>query len=157
MNWNNLRKALDDYAVFLRDSAKANMPQHYELKDKINFEVQVGTRTYDIAFKGPEYWKWANNGRGPGKMPPSAPIEKWIEKRGILPRSGHDTPAARKGLAFLIRRKIGKEGTTGSHFLEKSLQDQADHWFDVIANAIAQDIAAELSDFTSPLNGNISI
>lgn len=157
MNWNHLKETLNQYADFLEQSAKANMPQHYELKDKISFQVQIGSKTFDIAFLGPEYWKWANYGRGPGKMPPSAPIEKWIEKRGILPRSGHDTPTARKGLAFVIRRKIGKEGTHGSHFLEKSLQDQADHWFDEITNAIAQDITEEITEFLSPLNGNISL
>lgn len=157
MKWTNLQRVMSEYADYLKDSVKKNSPDYYELPDKISFELQVGSKSYDIIFRAPIYWQWANNGRGPGKMPPSAPIEKWIEKRGILPRSGHDTPAARKGLAFLIRKKIGEKGTTGSHFLEKSLQDQADHWFDVIANAIAQDIAAELSDFTSPLNGNISI
>lgn len=157
MNWNNLRKALEDYADYLEEAAKNNMPQHYELKDKISFELQAGSKSFDITFKAPIYWKWANDGRKPGKMPPSAPIEQWISKRGILPRSGHDTPSARKGLAFLIRRKIGEKGTTGSHFLEKSLQSQSEHWFDVISEAIAQDIVEELTEFLSPLNGNVSV
>lgn len=157
MKWTNLQRVMSEYADYLKDSVKKNSPDYYELPDKISFELQVGSKSYDIIFRAPIYWKWANYGRGPGKMPPSAPIEKWIEKRGILPRSGHDTPTARKGLAFVIRRKIGKEGTHGSHFLEKSLQDQADHWFDEITNAIAQDITEEITEFLSPLNGNISL
>lgn len=157
MKWTNLQRVMSEYADYLKDSVKKNSPDYYELPDKISFELQVGSKSYDIIFRAPIYWRWANYGRGPGKMPPSAPIEKWIEKRGILPRSGHDTPTARKGLAFVIRRKIGKEGTQGSHFLEKSLQDQADHWFDEITNAIAQDITEEITEFLSPLNGNISL
>ncbi len=44
-------------------------------------------------------------GRGPGKFPPNAPIEAWVQKKF----SG--TPKEIKQRAFLIRRKIAREGT----------------------------------------------
>lgn len=44
-------------------------------------------------------------GRGPGKFPPEAPVLAWVQK--VI------KPEARKakGIAFVIRRKIAREGT----------------------------------------------
>lgn len=46
------------------------------------------------------------DGRGPGKMPPSDSIETWLQQRGIVPLD-----ISQKSLAFLIARKIGREGS----------------------------------------------
>ena len=94
----------------------------------------------------PKSWKWLEHGRGPGKMPPEEPIIKWIVHRGFpieitegakkkikkiskrlfITKSEirkrrkrlkeHSVLQKRKQLAFLIRRKIGKEGTRATHF-----------------------------------------
>ncbi len=45
-------------------------------------------------------------GRKPGKMPPTEPIKQWIEQRGIQPPD-----ISQDSLAFLIARKIGREGS----------------------------------------------
>lgn len=45
-------------------------------------------------------------GRKPGKMPPSGSILKWLEERNINPPD-----ISQKSLAFLIARKIGREGS----------------------------------------------
>lgn len=54
---------------------------------------------------GYTYWGW-EHGRAPGLMPPREAIEKWIEAKGIIP-----TGISKSSLAFLIQRKIGREGT----------------------------------------------
>ena len=94
----------------------------------------------------PKSWQWLEHGRGPGKMPPEEPIIKWIVHRGFpieiteaakkkikktskrlfitkseITKSRkslkqHSVLQKRKQLAFLIRRKIGKEGTRATHF-----------------------------------------
>lgn len=51
-------------------------------------------------------WGW-EYGRAPGRMPPRSAIEQWIEAKGIIP-----TGTTVKGLAFLIARKIAREGTS---------------------------------------------
>lgn len=28
-------------------------------------------------------WKWVGNGRGPGRMPPIAPLQAWVNARGL--------------------------------------------------------------------------
>lgn len=44
-------------------------------------------------------WKWVGNGRGPGKMPPIAPIQAWISARGLTLN------------AWGVARKIGLKGS----------------------------------------------
>jgi len=48
------------------------------------------------------------NGRGPGKPPPSEAIEQWIKQKGIATRLQKNMTIS--SLAFLIARKIGREG-----------------------------------------------
>ncbi len=47
-------------------------------------------------------------GRLAGKQPPTAPIEAWLRQKGITPI---ESKMKISTLAFLIARKIGKEGT----------------------------------------------
>lgn len=44
-------------------------------------------------------WKWVGNGRGPGKTPPIAPIQAWINARGLTLS------------AWGVARKIGLKGS----------------------------------------------
>lgn len=46
------------------------------------------------------------DGRRPGKQPPTEPILKWVQERGITP-----SDISQESLAFLIARKIGREGS----------------------------------------------
>lgn len=46
-------------------------------------------------------------GRAAGKQPPTAPIEKWLNAKGITPINNKISISS---LAYLIARKIGKEG-----------------------------------------------
>tara|TARA_R110002167_G_scaffold81296_2_gene222669 strand:+ start:4291 stop:4758 length:468 start_codon:yes stop_codon:yes gene_type:complete len=55
---------------------------------------------------GNHYIEQLVNGREPGKFPPIAAIEKWIGDKGI---SAFDISVS--SLAFLIARKIAREGT----------------------------------------------
>lgn len=158
MNWTNLQRTLEDYTQFLEEAVKNNMPSYYELKDKISFHLQVGDTYFEIEFNAPEYWKYANYGRGPGKFPPIDKIEEWIKRRKITPlpsRSGRIP--SRPQLAYLIARKISLEGFKGSGFLEKGLDEQKDYWEDRIATAVGEDIQREITDWLSPVRGETII
>lgn len=157
MEFKNLKIVLDSYAEYIDTASKNNMPSYYELKDKISFYVNVDGYYYSVEFKGPEYWKYANYGRGPGKMPPINVIEDWIIKRRIVPRSDGSVPITNRSLAFLIARKIGREGTKGSHFLEQSIEETQNYFEDKIVDAIVKDISDNLDYLVKPFGGNISI
>lgn len=65
--------------------------------------------------RGPavQYGRVLNEGRTAGKPPPPvAPIAAWLRRKGGDP-----------ALAYVVARAIGKRGTKGSHFIEKSISE----------------------------------
>lgn len=69
-----------------------------------SLEVTTGENSGTI--RGRDYSQQLALGRKPGKRPPIAPIEKWVNaKFGI-------TGAQARSMAFAIATKIAKEGTT---------------------------------------------
>ena len=148
MNWNNLKKCLEEYSMYLLQASRNNMPTYYELKDKIKFVMNVNGNFYEIEFNAPKYWKYANDGRRPGKMPPVNVIADWVRRRNITPYALKNGKLPTEDqLAFMIARKIGNEGYDGIHFLEKSIDEQKSYWDDKISEAISNDIIAELDSF----------
>ena len=154
MKWNHLQKVIERYMYFLSAAKNNNIPQYYELKDKISFKVDVSGNLFEVTFNAPEYWKYANYGRPPGKMPPVSAIEEWITRKRIVPESNTSTPNV-TSLAYVIARKIGKEGTKGTKFLEKSLDEQKEYWMSTISAAIGEDILEEIDSWLSPLGGTV--
>lgn len=154
MKWTNLTKVMEEYTEYVEEAVKSNMPSYYELKKKIVFNLQVNNTLFEIEFKAPDYWKYANFGRGPGKFPPSSAIDAWITRRKITPRklSSGRTPT-KSQLVYLISRKIAREGFKGSGFLQKGLAAQADYWEARISDAVSDDIALEITEWLSPLRG----
>lgn len=55
---------------------------------------------------GDDYFQQQITGRRPGKFPPLQPIMDWITKKGLDLKG-----ITKKGLAFIIARKIANEGT----------------------------------------------
>jgi hypothetical protein len=45
--------------------------------------VTVDTSTVTGELQGEEQWRFVGNGRRPGKMPPIAPIQAWIDAKGF--------------------------------------------------------------------------
>ena len=148
MNWNNLKKCLEEYSMYLLQASRNNMPTYYELKDKIKFVMNVNGNFYEIIFDAPKYWEYANDGRDKGKRPPIKVIAEWIKRRNITPYALKNGKLPTEDqLAFMIARKIGNEGYDGIHFLEKSIDEQKSYWDDKISEAISNDIIAELDSF----------
>ena len=58
-----------------------------------------------VIYSTEKYFTVLETGRKPGKQPPTEPIRKWIQSKGIA------TDISEKSLAYLIARKIGKEGS----------------------------------------------
>lgn len=59
------------------------------------------------------YWRYVEYGRRAGKMPPIDAIAKWITVKPIIPNPVNGRVPDTRQLAFLIARKIGREGIIG--------------------------------------------
>ena len=71
-----------------------------------------GTRLV-ISLNLEPYWKYVEYGRRAGKMPPIDAIARWITIKPIVPNPINGRVPDTRQLAFLIARKIGREGIEG--------------------------------------------
>lgn len=91
---NNIRtKRVTEYGV---------MNTTGQMADSLGYKWDGSTL---IIYSSEKYFTVLETGRKPGKQPPLDPIQKWIEAKGIL------TDISSRSLAYLIARKIGKEGS----------------------------------------------
>ena len=59
-----------------------------------------------VIYSNEKYFTVLEDGRKSGKQPPTSVIEKWLDDKPVALRG-----ISKKSLAFLIARKIGKEGS----------------------------------------------
>ena len=86
------------------------------------------------------HWKFVGNGRGPGKMPPVAPLVKWALSKGL---AKDQTQAERIG--YLVARNIAREGSLDHQLGGKNIFSEAilaaRPKIDTVIRAFSRDIA----------------
>lgn len=75
------------------------------MKRSIGTEVVESIATTGTLFAA-DYWRYIGNGRGPGKMPPIAPLVRWAKDKGLA-----STDKAATGLAFAVAKSIARDGS----------------------------------------------
>jgi hypothetical protein len=137
------REVAEQYKNNLRESGHATRPDH--LINSIETRVVVDDKSYKVVMDLNDYWKYLENGTEP-HWPPVDAIRSWIEYKPVLPRPGKDgrlpTP---NQLAFLIGRKIAREGTTGTHDFEEARDETVARWEQRIREALVEDVRAWLT------------
>jgi hypothetical protein len=130
---------------------KVLKPKFIELDMDASGEWLATTRGDKNTIIGPAYTEQLVKGRGPGKRPPIAPIEKWVEAK--LGLSGRQATSA----AFAISASMAEKGTTwfrkgGSDLLEILESKEV---YDLFVNTYALEVKATLADnFRRALKGN---
>lgn len=151
MEWKNLKEALETYGQVLEDTYREEIARtgafaSGRLFDSIHHIVTVEDHTIDLSLSLEDYWKWVEEGRGPGKFPPLQKIEEWIRIKPVAPYpDARGRIPSNQQLAFLIGRKIAEEGTEGKHLLDISIESTQD-WIALIEEAIDLDIEEELDE-----------
>ena len=153
IQFNNTMRVLQNYgALFAQTYRDNNAAAGYDPSSELNnisFNVTSSGGTFQLIFHLPEYWKYAENGRGPGKMPPKGSLLKWMEWKHILPtltqiktgpRAGKTYLPSMEGLEYVIRRKIGRDGTEGSHTWELTEHELYDRLVRDVKSALQEDI-----------------
>lgn len=85
-----------------------------------------------------DYASFREDGTRPGGKPSLDRMMAWIRRKGITPRA--DTDA--RGLAFLIARKIAREGTPAQPFMEPAYRSVAPKLDARLRTSVARGIAA---------------
>lgn len=144
----HVQAVMEEMAIAIRNEYQDNLIRNDriasgDLLNNIEYEVTRGDFTYTIYVKMKDYWYYVENGRKAGKWPPIQNILDWIKIKPVLPRPNAEgklpTP---QQLAFLIARKIGEEGTEGTHDLRKATDTIWDTFEDRLYEAIDEDVDA---------------
>lgn len=113
--------------------------------DLINFQWDItpSENGLKLQFFLPEYWRYIEYGRRPtvnkgdGKL--QEKILRWIEEKDITPKDG----ISKKSLAYLITRKIHREGYKGRNCLQNALNDSKvleQQFVDIVADIYAKEV-----------------
>ena len=112
----------------------------YNLLQSVHTEVKVGDRSVAVDMTLADYWKYIEYDTKPHIIPLDA-LLKWVKIKPILPvPDANGRIPTPKQLAFLIGRKIAREGTKGTHSLEESVRYINAQYESKIADAITADI-----------------
>lgn len=120
----------------------------YKLTDSVKYFTKVEGNTMLVGLNLEEYWKYIEYGRKPGKFPPPDAILKWIEVKPVLPRPDAKGRIPKpKQLAYLIGRKIEREGIEPTPIMAATVEELNDHFIPLIREALQKDIGDNVSVF----------
>ncbi len=127
------------------------------LLSSVHVDVKRGARVIAVDFNAAKYWEYVENDTEP-HWPPVDAIRKWVEIKLALPSayaSGRPFPrdAAIRSTAFLVGRKIAREGTKGSHDLEETLRQVNAAYYQRLTDALVEDVDAATDAVLLPFIG----
>lgn len=147
LTFNNLEKALTDFlndfvstykSLLIRDNKKASGDLINSIK-ALNIEFNTTKYTGSISLKN--YWKYVEYGRKPGKFPPPKKILNWVKVKKILPKPIKGIKPTEKQLAFLISRKIARDGIKPGNQFSEALNLVWTKYEKIISDAITKDLS----------------
>lgn len=119
------------------------------LSNNIKSIVEFNDTRLIISLELEDYWKYVEYGRGPGKMPPIDAIEQWIKIKPVIPEARNGKIPDTRQLAFLIARKIGRDGTVGRYPIEKiKKSDNMKTIIDDVKRELVRQIKQQFSENT---------
>lgn len=129
--------------VYKREMTNAKYDPNGELMN-FRWETVYRGNIFSLWFVLPEYWYYAENGRGPGKFPPPDAILKWIQFKKLVPRSHSGKIPTTNQLVYLISRKIALEGTKGKPLLQETIDETYNTLVDNLVEAITNELDKEI-------------
>lgn len=138
---------------------KNNSVASGNLESSINYTITEGTQiVFELNLL--DYYQYVDQGRKPGRFPPEKPILEWIGYKRLNPTKKYASPVLKgglkpkalsnisqmKSLAFLIRRKIAREGIKATNFYSDVINDKTlNQFITVLKEATRRDILIQLS------------
>jgi len=126
------------------------------LEKSLKYRLQIKGQNINVSIyakgKASKYFLAREDGRKPGKQPPVSAILDWMRIKPIKLRDKESgkfkkpTEALKKQVAFLIARKIGREGIKGWHAFDYAMENIWDEYEAKIFEAFGKDFGANLDN-----------
>lgn len=162
----NVKAILEEYGRILQDALATALPREShatgDLQKSIKFTVKPFGLTYTFTLTMADYWEYVDKGRRPGKMPPVAPLIKWIADKHLIfnnnkiGRGKNDKKSKlalisnnfslQTKLAWAFARGIAKRGTKGTHFFSNTVPDWKERLKVELPKALKRDILIQFND-----------
>lgn len=150
LKFRHLMQVLAEYGEAVKKAYKHNLTEeghdassalNRSVEFRVNFTERGFMQTYQVSLLLEQYWKYLEYGRGPGKFPPIDKIREWVRVKPVIPYpdSRGRLPSI-KQLAFLIARKIAREGTPRTDLLHRTVEEINREYHDKIRDAFRQDL-----------------
>lgn len=138
---------IEELAGKLSLALKENLSSHNasgRLIQSITSSVAYKDGQIEVTIDAEEYAKYLNDGTKP-HFPPVDKILEWVRVKPIMPRPGKDGKLpTEEQLAYLIGRKISKSGTKGTHFIDKTLEQE--NFIERLEKAIVDELEKQFDD-----------
>ena len=101
---------------------ESNSDASGELDKSITFKIKSSSKKIEMDIIMLDYWGAVDEGRKAGKQPPIDKIKEWLtypnvrDKMRFGQSDAQFTESEKNSLAYLIAKKIGKQGTKGNNF-----------------------------------------
>ena len=172
MKTQNIERYLNSFGKYIVQQSRTNLTKgkknvNKSLYNSIKFKVSTDANGFSVKFYMNSYGTFVDKGvsgneqkqsykdytgktssspyKYKNKQPPSGILAKWISKKGI---KGRDKKSGRfishKSLAFIIGRKIKRDGIQGISFFQKPLGLEMKNFASQVAKAVKEDILNNL-------------
>lgn len=145
LNLDRVRSVLEEFAdeaadLYRENLVRADSIASGQLFSSVSCRVEQDGRVFLVIMRMEEYWRYLEEGTRP-HWPPVSAILKWIQVKPVIPRpDANGRIPTQKQLAFLISRKIAREGTKGRHGLRDAKLQAFELFRQRLADALAQDV-----------------
>lgn len=140
IKFSNLTQVLDEYCKEMKTYFSDQFQNSSDWLNTVQVEVNIDDKIVNIDIQVPDYYKYIENGREPGKFPPIVKIQEWVERKKILPRPMiNGKLPSQESLSFLIARHIAENGTEGKEVLLKTKEYINNIYRQKIQDAIQKD------------------
>lgn len=150
MEFENLERVLKEYGeevaqFYKKKLISDNKKATGDLINSVKSQIEIAGEKYIVELELADYWKYVESGAKP-HWPPVNKIIKWIKDKPIIPREVKGIKPTTEQLAFLIGRKISRDGIKGGLQLSETVAELNSKWMPIIEDAITKDILKDLEE-----------
>lgn len=153
MEFNRVQKVLTDFVELMRDGYKERLAADGinasgSLSNSVTANVEMDGTVFEVSLTLNEYWKYIEGGRPPTQNNGNGELRRnilqWIKVKPVLPKPFNGKLPTEEQLAYLISRKIHREGYEGKEPLKKTFEEVEDMLKSDLEIAFAEDIAEDI-------------